>query len=220
MRAKEFIVERGWFDDPLGLGKDIFGLGDIKNPFKPDNTAADGGEQPTDTEPKSTTPGSTSNGNKTPLSFNKSSFISTMLPMAKSAAAAIGADPMLLIAQAAHETGWGESVLKNKDGSSSYNLFNIKAGRNWPGKTTSVSADEYINGQKTKMKSGFRSYNSFEESFNDYVNFLKTNPRYRNALSVANNPKSYIMGLQQAGYATDPNYAKNIYSTYQQLATA
>lgn len=214
MRAKEFIVERGWFDDPIGLGKAIFGLGDVPNPFKP-NDAQDGGT-PGSTDGAS--PDASQQKGTTPLSPGKSSFISTMLPMAKNAAAAIGVDPLLLVAQAGHETGWGKSVLKNKDGSSSYNLFNIKADRKWTGKTTTVSANEFVNGKNTKMKSGFRSYNSFEESFNDYVNFLKTNPRYRNALSVANNPKSYIIALQQAGYATDPNYAKNIYSTYQHLA--
>ena len=219
MRAKEFIMERGWFDDPLGIGKDIFGFGDIKNPFAPPEPT-DGGEQPDGTQPDSTGTSTAPKGNKTPLSFNKSSFISSMLPMAKRAAASIGADPMLLIAQAAHETGWGNSILKNKDGSSSYNLFNIKAGGKWTGKTTTVSAAEFVNGNKTNVKSGFRSYNSFEESFNDYVNFLKTNPRYRTALSVANNPKSYISSLQQAGYATDPNYAKNVYATYQQIAAA
>ncbi|MEF9673935.1 rod-binding protein [Pseudomonas sp. PCH446] len=54
-------------------------------------------------------------------------FVATMLPMAEQAARRIGVDPRYLVAQAALETGWGKSVMRQQDGSSSHNLFGIKA---------------------------------------------------------------------------------------------
>ena len=58
-------------------------------------------------------------------------FVATMLPMAQQAADRIGVDPLYLVAQAALETGWGKSVMRQQDGSSSHNLFGIKATGNW-----------------------------------------------------------------------------------------
>jgi flagellar protein FlgJ len=39
-----------------------------------------------------------------------------------------------MLGQAGHETGWGKSEIRNKDGSNSFNLFGIKAGKGWTGK--------------------------------------------------------------------------------------
>ena len=59
---------------------------------------------------------------------SKQHFVEKLLPLAKQAANELGVDPKMLLAQAALETGWGNSVISNRDGSSSHNLFNIKAG--------------------------------------------------------------------------------------------
>ena len=53
----------------------------------------------------------------------------------------------------------------------------------------------------------FRAYDSYQESFNDYVHFIKSNPRYGSAIKMAAKPERYMQELQQAGYATDPSYA-------------
>jgi peptidoglycan hydrolase FlgJ len=145
---------------------------------------------------------------------NKQLFMSQLLPHAQEAADALGVDANVLLAQAALETGWGKSVIKNGQGESSFNLFNIKADKSWQGKQASVSTVEYDGNVARKEMAGFRSYESYKQSFDDYVNFIKTNPRYSEALKKAGNPTLYVRELQKAGYATDPRYAEKIMRIY------
>jgi len=155
-------------------------------------------------------------------------FIATMLPMAEKAAKRLGVEPRFLVAQAALETGWGKSMIKQKDGSNSHNLFGIKA-NGWNGESAKVTTTEYINGKATKQVAGFRAYDSFEQSFNDYVRLLENNDRYKPAIQVAStsgNSERFVNELQRAGYATDPQYARKInqiarkVQTYQTIADA
>ncbi|MDT4858717.1 flagellar rod assembly protein/muramidase FlgJ [compost metagenome] len=60
-----------------------------------------------------------------------------------------------------------------------------------------------------KEAASFRSYNSFEQSFHDYVSFLENNDRYQQALD-SDNSEQFVRELQKAGYATDPQYARKI----------
>lgn len=137
-------------------------------------------------------------------------FIETLRPHAERAADELGVNPDILIAQAALETGWGKKVIRHANGESSYNLFGIKANRSWEGDSVRVGSLEYRNGKARREVSPFRSYDSFAESFQDYVRFIKDQPRYGEAIEKAGNSRSYIRELQQAGYATDPNYAKKV----------
>ncbi|MBM7059580.1 flagellar assembly peptidoglycan hydrolase FlgJ [Pseudomonas sp. UL073] len=152
-------------------------------------------------------------------------FIATMMPMAKEAADKIGIDPRYLVAQAALETGWGKSIIRQQDGSSSHNLFGIKA-HGWGGDSARVLTTEYENGKAVKETASFRAYSSYQQSFHDYVDFLQNNDRYDDALDVTATPERYVKELQQAGYATDPNYARKVaqiakqMQTYQTIAAA
>jgi flagellar protein FlgJ len=155
-------------------------------------------------------------------------FIATMLPMAEEAAKRLGVEPRFLVAQAALETGWGKSMIRQKDGSNSHNLFGIKA-NGWDGESAQVKTTEYVNGKATKQMAGFRAYDSFEQSFNDYVRLLENNDRYQSAIQVAStsgNSERFVNELQRAGYATDPQYASKInqiarkVQTYQTIADA
>jgi peptidoglycan hydrolase FlgJ len=141
-------------------------------------------------------------------------FVRQLRPYAEQAAKELGVEPRVLLAQAALETGWGRSLIKNSNGSNSFNLFNIKADKSWQGKQAQVSTLEFEQGIAKKVNAGFRSYASFQESFQDYVGFIKTNPRYGDALKQADNGERYLHELQRAGYATDPNYANKIMSIY------
>lgn len=145
-------------------------------------------------------------------------FVKQLHPFAQQAAKTLGVDPNVLLAQAALESGWGNSVIKNADGSSSHNLFNIKADRSWRGRQAQVSTLEFDQGIARRISSGFRAYSSFQDSFNDYVNFIRDNPRYESALSKAGNPSQYMRELQRAGYATDPSYADKVMHIYQSNA--
>ena len=145
-------------------------------------------------------------------------FVATMMPMAEQAAKKLGVDPRYLVAQAALETGWGKSIIRGSEGGSSHNLFGIKA-HGWGGASAKVTTTEFVQGNKVKEKADFRSYDSFEQSFNDYVDFLHSNGRYRQALQATANPERFVSELQQAGYATDPHYAKKISQIAQKLHT-
>ncbi|MFF7708596.1 flagellar assembly peptidoglycan hydrolase FlgJ [Pseudomonas sp. NPDC007930] len=158
-----------------------------------------------------------------PLAPNKAAFsspdefIATMLPMAQDAAARIGVSPTVLVAQAALETGWGKSILRQDDGSSSHNLFNIKATGSWKGDSARAVTSEYENGQEVKETAQFRAYGSYADSFHDLVNLLQNNDRYQDTLKAADNPEQFVKELQKAGYATDPNYASKITAIAKQL---
>ena len=155
-------------------------------------------------------------------------FMATMLPMAESAAKRLGVEPSYLVAQAALETGWGKSMIRQKDGSNSHNLFGIKAS-GWGGESAQVRTTEYVNGKPVKQMAGFRAYDSFEQSFNDYVDLLQNSGRYQSAIKVADtsgNSEHFMRELQKAGYATDPQYASKVNQiarkvrTYQTIADA
>ena len=142
-------------------------------------------------------------------------FVRRLHPLAVQAAKELGVEPKVILAQAALESGWGRSVIKNNNGSNSFNLFNIKADKSWQGKQTKVATLEFDQGIAKKVNAGFRSYDSFEESFKDYVGFIKDNPRYGDALKKVGNAEQYMHELQRAGYATDPKYADKVMSIYQ-----
>jgi len=129
---------------------------------------------------------------------------------AKAAEAETGIPATFMVAQAAHESGWGRHEIRNADGSSSFNLFGIKAGSDWKGPTTTVTTTEVVNGQPRKVQAKFRAYESYEESFKDYAKLMKDNPRYSKVVSAGSSAQGFAHGLQRAGYATDPEYAKKL----------
>ncbi|WP_150303521.1 flagellar assembly peptidoglycan hydrolase FlgJ [Pseudomonas saliphila] len=154
----------------------------------------------------------------TPARFNNpAEFTAAMLPMAEKAAARLGVDPHYLVAQAALETGWGKSVIRQGDGSSSHNLFGIKTHGVWQGESANVVTSEYSEGVKGQERASFRSYDSYEQSFEDYVSFLESNGRYKEALSNTADPDQFFRELQRAGYATDPQYARKVSQIAQKL---
>ncbi|GAA5319165.1 MAG: flagellar assembly peptidoglycan hydrolase FlgJ [Candidatus Pelagadaptatus aseana] len=152
----------------------------------------------------------TSVGIKAPLAETPEEFVKAVMPHAKKAAEELGVNPKILVAQAALETGWGKHVIHNTRGENSFNLFNIKADSRWDGDSVQVRTLEYRNGLPKPEVAAFRRYESYGQSFADYVDFLQSNPRYKDALQKASEPLEYIQGLQDAGYATDPAYAKKI----------
>jgi len=164
-------------------------------------------------------PGSSSrvdNANAPQRFSSPQEFAANMLPMAERAAERLGIDPHWLVAQAALETGWGKSIIKGPQGSS-HNLFGIKAHGGWQGESASVMTHEYRDGVKGAERASFRSYESFEQSFDDYVDFLQNNGRYRKALQVSGDPSAFFRELQAAGYATDPQYARKVNQIARQL---
>jgi flagellar protein FlgJ len=137
-------------------------------------------------------------------------FVHRILPPIRRAASALGVDPMGMLAQAALETGWGQRMPRNADGSLSHNMFGIKAGDEWAGARASADTMEVANGVATPRRTTFRAYGSIEESVNDFASLLKNSPRYRDVIAAGGNADAYIAGMGKSGYATDPEYANKL----------
>ena len=140
---------------------------------------------------------------------NPSDFVNRIWPHAVEAANAIGVPPQFLVAHSALESAWGKSEIKAADGSPTYNLFGVKAGRNWQGPSIEVKTTEYVNGVAQTVNEKFRVYGSYTESFRDYANLLRNNSRYSGVLGQQDGTQ-FARSLQQSGYATDPMYADKL----------
>jgi flagellar protein FlgJ len=137
-------------------------------------------------------------------------FVQQHTDAAAKAESATGIPAAFMIAQAAHETGWGRKEIRHADGTPAHNLFGIKAGANWNGPVAEVTTTEYIGGVARKVTAKFRAYASYEESFADYARLMKDSPRYAPVVASAGNASAFAHGLQKAGYATDPAYGEKL----------
>ena len=124
-----------------------------------------------------------------------------------------GIPAAFMVAQAAHESGWGQREIRHTDGTPSHNLFGIKAGGSWTGKVAEVATTEYVDGQPRKVMAKFRAYDSYEASFRDYARLIKDSPRYQQVMANTATPEGFANALQRAGYATDPAYADKLTRT-------
>lgn len=134
------------------------------------------------------------------MNGNQQSFINMMMPAAQKFGQQIGIDPRIIVAQAAHETGWGASAPGN-------NYFGIKSHGEDGGQN--LTTHEVLNGQRVKINDNFRTFNSPEDSVAGYANFLTSNPRYQPMLK-AQGLDAQVAELGKSGYATDPNYANEV----------
>lgn len=143
------------------------------------------------------------------------SFIQKHDAAAKAASAETGIPASFMLAQAAHESGWGKREITAKDGTPSYNVFGIKATPGWTGKVAEVPTTEYVDGKAQKVTAKFRSYGSYEEAYKDYAKLMSSNSRYQEVVAQAQKggaagAEGFARGLQKAGYATDPEYASKL----------
>lgn len=139
---------------------------------------------------------------KIPNAESPETFASDALRTTRAILADTEIFPEVAAAQAALESGWGQSVKGN-------NYFGIK------GDGQKFMTHEIIDGKRVNMMDDFRKFNSFPEAVQGFRDFLYENPRYRNALS-AQTPEDQARALQEAGYATDPDYAEKLISIMNQ----
>ncbi|CAH2806104.1 MAG: Flagellar protein FlgJ [peptidoglycan hydrolase] [uncultured Paraburkholderia sp.] len=144
-------------------------------------------------------------------------FVNKLAAPAQAASAATGIPARFIIGQAALESGWGKSEIKKADGTTSHNVFGIKATKDWTGKTVSTLTTEYVNGKPQRVVEKFRAYDSYQEAMTDYASLLKGNPRYAQVINSAHDVKGFATGMQRAGYATDPHYAKKLMSIMEKM---
>jgi flagellum-specific peptidoglycan hydrolase FlgJ len=141
------------------------------------------------------------------MSKAREAFIKKYGALAIEATKNTGIFPEVLLAQAIIESSRdgipGKSTLSAK-----YNNYHgIKAYPKWKGKTVNLKTREVYDGNETFENGRFVVYDSIEDGFKGYVNFLKENPRYAKAgVFTANSITQQIQALKNAGYATDPEY--------------
>ncbi|HEY2605913.1 flagellar assembly peptidoglycan hydrolase FlgJ [Paraburkholderia sp. RL18-103-BIB-C] len=144
-------------------------------------------------------------------------FVDKLAAPAQAASAATGIPARFIIGQAALESGWGKSEIRKADGSTSHNVFGIKATKDWTGKTVSTVTTEYVNGRPQRTVEKFRAYDSYQEAMTDYASLLKGNPRYAQVINSSHDVNGFANGMQRAGYATDPHYARKLMSIMQKM---
>ncbi|MCG6656259.1 flagellar assembly peptidoglycan hydrolase FlgJ [Halomonas campisalis] len=196
------------FFDELLTGSDAAALGGFMAEL-PTASAKSGGDGRSSSPPGASMNATTRSGPDTARHDHIERFMERLAQPAQVASRRTGVPAELILAQAALETGWGRHEIATQDGGNSHNLFGIKAGSSWRGKTTDVVTHEYLNGQRTRLVDTFRVYDSFEEAFTDYARLIGDNPRYA-AVTTAGSAEQAARELQAGGYATDPAYADKL----------
>lgn len=149
----------------------------------------------------------------TDIVIEKTQGIEKLKEAAKAVSSESGIPLALIVTQAAHESNYGRSGLATK----SNNLFGIKAGKAWTGPVDLWDTWEVVAGKEVKVKAPFRKYASWADSVRDWAKLIRT--RYAGAYlsAVAGDARGFFNGLQQGGYATDPNYATKLVGVQQSL---
>jgi len=121
-----------------------------------------------------------------------------------------GVPASFILGQAGLESGWGRREIRAADGQPSHNLFGIKAGPGWQGRTVQVATTEYDGGVPQQSVQSFRAYDSYAAAFQDWALTIGRSQRYSAAVVPGAGAGSFAAGMQQAGYSTDPNYAQKL----------
>lgn len=120
-------------------------------------------------------------------------FIREYAPLAQEAGRAFRIDPVVILAQAAIETGWGESTLRREY----HNFFGITAyGRPnvwWTGQWAELSARSLR----------FRVYPDDKCSFMDYCRLLRS--AYPRAADMSANPSAFAKEIAYSPYISEVN---------------
>ena len=125
--------------------------------------------------------------------MEKQVFIDKYGEMARMAGELYGLNPVVMLAQGALESGWGESVLAAK-----YN--------NFFGITGYGVTNAYWHGGKTDLGNGglqFRRYDSPQNSFLDFARLIHT--AYPQAAAVSFYPEAYAQEMAYSRYISVAN---------------
>lgn len=136
-------------------------------------------------------------------------FFATYGPSARNACQGTPLLASVCLAQAAVESGWGESGLTKR----AFNFFGFKAGTRWSGPVLMLATKEQKPDKSwITINAAFRSYSSPGESFRDRNQLFLTLARYKPVLE-AKDFASQAHQIQACGYATDQHYADKLVAT-------
>lgn len=126
--------------------------------------------------------------------MNKKEFIQQFLPAAQAAGEHFKLNPVVILAQAAVESGWGESDL-------------CKVYHNYFGITGYGKSNIYWNGNKTepgvKSHLQFRIYTMPQQSFFDFARLITT--AYPLAAAMSYHPEAYAKEISYSHYISEMN---------------
>jgi flagellum-specific peptidoglycan hydrolase FlgJ len=136
-------------------------------------------------------------------------FIYSLVPGARESQLVTGVPASVTLAQGILESNWGRSGLSTRG----HNYFGIKAlTKEGPAGVIWMETWEVENGRNVTRNEPFRQYNNAAESLIDHGYFFVENGRYANAMAAAKDPREFARRINQAGYATDPQYAPKLIS--------
>lgn len=124
-----------------------------------------------------------------------------------------GVPASIKLAQGILESQYGQSELAVH----ANNHFGMKCGAEWEGNRYCKYSAEWSKSEGKAQKLGcFRRYKSVADCYKAHSDFLRYRKYYKNLFYLSSyDYKSWAIGLQKAGYATDPNYAKKLISLIQ-----
>lgn len=118
-----------------------------------------------------------------------------------------GVPASIILGQGMLESFYGKSRLTRF----AKNHFGIKCHENWTGETFYHESNEFVNGKMIVISSCFRKYDNAKHSFEDHTDYLMNRNIYTSLFESKNTTYLYwAKGLQEKGYATDPNYSKKL----------
>ena len=124
--------------------------------------------------------------------MTKQDFVNKFYPAAKAAGAEFNINPVVILAQAAIESGWGESKL------STYN--------NFFGITAYGRINNYWHGGKIQLADNgltFRRYDTMENSFMDYCRLIRGS--YRTSADLSFHPAAFAKSIAYSKYISEVN---------------
>lgn len=126
--------------------------------------------------------------------MEKKQFVTQYYPLAEAAGKKYNLNPTVILAQAAHESGWGSSFLARVK----HNFFGITAGGH---------PNEYWDGEKQPSqlnpKLVFRVYKTEQDSFMDFARLISMN--YKTAAAVSNDSTQYAKAIAYSPYISEKN---------------
>ena len=134
------------------------------------------------------------------------SFLEAYRPLAREVGDRTGVPPSIILAVSALESAWGTSELAMQ----SNNFFGIKVKKPDQARYC-LPTREYIRHRALTVRACFRAYEAPRESFHDFARLLTTESRYAALMRLHREDYTrWAEGLQQLGYATDPQYARKV----------
>ncbi len=139
--------------------------------------------------------------------MTRDDFIAQATEAARASSTNSGLPAGITAAQAALESGWGESELSRK----ANNYFGIKA----HGKhaVTEMPTTEVVAGVVKKVSARFAAYRDMKDCFACRDGLISSSAVYADARACAADPEKFARALAKH-WATDPNYAEKLLRVY------